>query len=833
VNNELLEAAFSKKLFWLTLVLIVTARCAPASKVRIMSTSYVQFSPLSQSGKTLAPGAPLTDAAGDSWSTVEAPGYDQTLAGELAAAQQNGTSAQISLPAADDSVALQIEASHLSGGIIQVEVATYDDDGRLTSDDVMWGTLTSDLVTTSGENASVDTLGLTVLSYRASTTTYDTNGNPTTSVSSYTTSKSPGLVPTSSAAPSTSATPTAAAAGDDWDQKPDTYLVITPTQSGGPLQNENGASVSNSQAQLGPDIDSPTKSPNSLLETQDFNYQLTTVNGKEAVTAAFSMLADHNSPTLLDATAQGTVLSKVELYQLQGSDEGSQKLASDTLLTSLKIVSDTIHAGEDGDTRSYQLQSAGSLEELHNDTSQTETKETTQVTVPTVVPPASSPPVATTPSEYADFEATIVVGSGSNAISAPVVAADFTFGDNGSATETPLTLTFDDPSDSDVINALEATGYKSVQVELFKGDGKVYSSTPFDTLKFVTNSVLAPVSTDDQNQTTLGLQVVEFGETYAQPKTQTESAGDDDSGSWDRVENDPNFEPACYCPGTMILTDQGEVAVELLAIGDRLITGSGEAKAIRWIGRRAYQGRFIAGSRQLLPVCVKAGAMGEGLPRRDLWVSPNHAMVVDGCLVPAGALVNGVSVVQAGDIAEVRYFHLELDQHSIIFAEGAASESFVDDDSRGMFQNAHSFAELYPKACYTPAVYCLPRVEDGEALERLRAIVDGHAGLTHVSPAAPPLTGHLDRAEDGLVEGWAQALGHPEAPVCLEVLVDGEVAATVLANRHRADLEAAGLGSGRHAFSVALPLTLGAQVQVRRALDGAVLPQADSRDRAA
>jgi hypothetical protein len=116
-------------------------------------------------------------------------------------------------------------------------------------------------------------------------------------------------------------------------------------------------------------------------------------------------------------------------------------------------------------------------------------------------------------------------------------------------------------------------------------------------------------------------------------------------------------------------------------------------------------------------------------------------------------------------------------------------------------------------------------VEDGEERERLRAVVDGHAGLSRAPAALPRLAGHLDRAEDGLIEGWAQTEGYPESPVCLDVLVDGAVAATVLANRHRSDLERAGLGSGRHAFSVALDLAPGALVEVRRSLDGTQLPR--------
>jgi hypothetical protein len=85
-------------------------------------------------------------------------------------------------------------------------------------------------------------------------------------------------------------------------------------------------------------------------------------------------------------------------------------------------------------------------------------------------------------------------------------------------------------------------------------------------------------------------------------------------------------------------------------------------------------------------------------------------MYLDGVLIPASALVNGVSIVQAQKVDKVEYFHLELETHDVIIAEGALS----------MFHNAASYRETYPDATPVPPRYCAPRVEDGEALQAVR-----------------------------------------------------------------------------------------------------------------
>ena len=184
----------------------------------------------------------------------------------------------------------------------------------------------------------------------------------------------------------------------------------------------------------------------------------------------------------------------------------------------------------------------------------------------------------------------------------------------------------------------------------------------------------------------------------------------------------------CYCPGTLILTDRGEVAVEDLAIGDRLVTLSGEARPIRWIGHRAYDGRFIAGNRKVIPIRIAPGALAEGVPSRDLWLSPEHSVHIDGVLVRAGHLINGVTIAQADRVERLEYFHIELDSHDVIFADGAPAETYVDCDNRNMFQNAGEFAALYPQDARPRWQFCLPRLEwDDPDLAPIRAALFARA----------------------------------------------------------------------------------------------------------
>ncbi len=152
----------------------------------------------------------------------------------------------------------------------------------------------------------------------------------------------------------------------------------------------------------------------------------------------------------------------------------------------------------------------------------------------------------------------------------------------------------------------------------------------------------------------------------------------------------------CFMPGTRVATPAGEVAVETLKPGDLVLTSAGEAKPVNWVGRQSVARRFSDPLRNW-PVRVKAGALADNVPRRDLLLSPDHALFLDGAMFQAGALVNGTSVVRETDVPDTwTYYHIELDDHSLILAEGAPAETFVDNIDRLAFDNWDEFEALYP-----------------------------------------------------------------------------------------------------------------------------------------
>jgi Ca2+-binding RTX toxin-like protein len=148
----------------------------------------------------------------------------------------------------------------------------------------------------------------------------------------------------------------------------------------------------------------------------------------------------------------------------------------------------------------------------------------------------------------------------------------------------------------------------------------------------------------------------------------------------------------CFAEGTRIVTPNGEDAVENLRAGDMVLAmrdGQAGFEPLRWVGfMDVAVPRNAAMAAKTAPILIKAGALAAGMPARDLRVSPDHAMELDGHLIPAKHLVNGSSIIQETWCRRVRYFHLELEAHGLLLSEGTWSESYLDDGNRHAFNNA-------------------------------------------------------------------------------------------------------------------------------------------------
>jgi hypothetical protein len=136
---------------------------------------------------------------------------------------------------------------------------------------------------------------------------------------------------------------------------------------------------------------------------------------------------------------------------------------------------------------------------------------------------------------------------------------------------------------------------------------------------------------------------------------------------------------ACFCAGTRLLTPNGYRPVEAFAPDDPVVTLDGAVRAVRWIGRRTLD---LADEPRARPVRFAAGALGGNVPTKPVLLSPLHAVFIDGVLVPAMHLVNGATITQTHRAAAT-YYHLELDRHDILLAEGMGAESYLDTGNRG------------------------------------------------------------------------------------------------------------------------------------------------------
>jgi len=191
---------------------------------------------------------------------------------------------------------------------------------------------------------------------------------------------------------------------------------------------------------------------------------------------------------------------------------------------------------------------------------------------------------------------------------------------------------------------------------------------------------------------------------------------DDSIANGTTINADTNPFTVCFLAGTFIATPDGPRAVETLAPGDLVLLADGRTVPVRWLGVQTIVKAFVDPLRSF-PIRIAAGALGEGLPVRDLFVSPDHAFCLDGALVQAGALVNASTITRVTDVPDsFRYFHVELDEHALLLAEGVPAESFLDTVTRRRFDNATDYEARFGAATARIAEMSVPRVKSARQL---------------------------------------------------------------------------------------------------------------------
>jgi len=174
----------------------------------------------------------------------------------------------------------------------------------------------------------------------------------------------------------------------------------------------------------------------------------------------------------------------------------------------------------------------------------------------------------------------------------------------------------------------------------------------------------------------------------------------------------------CFCRGTLIRTPAGDVPVETLSIGHMVVTAAGAIRPVTWIGTGqvlATRGRRNAAT----PVIIRKNALADNVPHRDLRVTKGHSLYLEGVLIPVEFLVNHRSILWDDRAQEVAIYHVELETHDVLIANGAPAESYRDDGNRWLFRNTNR------RWAAAPQEPCAPLLTGGDLVDRIwRQLLD-------------------------------------------------------------------------------------------------------------
>ena len=168
----------------------------------------------------------------------------------------------------------------------------------------------------------------------------------------------------------------------------------------------------------------------------------------------------------------------------------------------------------------------------------------------------------------------------------------------------------------------------------------------------------------------------------------------------------------CFLKGTLIWTPSGESRIEDLRVNDVVVTASGGASSIKWVWRRRFEREPGQNwDQRIVPIRVAQSALGPNTPHRDLYLSQYHCLYLDGVLIPAVDLINNSTIARcsAKNLREIEYFHIKLERHSVIYAEGAACETLraitaVNSDSLEFEEYRRLYGEPLPDEPVAPVL---------------------------------------------------------------------------------------------------------------------------------
>jgi antigen 43 len=282
----------------------------------------------------------------------------------------------------------------------------------------------------------------------------------------------------------------------------------------------------------------------------------------------------------------------------------------------------------------------------------------------------------------------------------------------------------------------------------------------FDSVRFTSGHVYSAVVSGNK------VSVYDNGSFVANAYLSTSAySGQTFSGSADAYDGGLDI-TICYLGGTMIrMADDSETAVEDIAIGDSVQTfvdGAETARAVTWVGaKRQIVRAGVPDDQAGYPVRVRMGALSDGVPHKDLLVTADHCLYLDGAFVPVRMLVNGGSIDYDRSITDYTYYHVETERHAIISADGALAETYLDTGNRRGFSQPGQIVVLNSRSLDWHRDAAAPLCVDQAFVEPLHARLAQRSGTVSASPvtqADPEL--HLVTNDGRTIRAHRQAGRH-------------------------------------------------------------------------